>query len=146
MSWKKIVKAPTSNKKGQRYRPNYKGNRPHSYIEDEMMKQIVKGLDLPETNENGEKIEYEEQVDFDVIPSFKVLGNGQYELKIKFKGQLEIWSDDDDAKNAAHIFKVEDIEYEGSTIEAQLEKPFSLDYEFSQYYNGKILLDVFVEQ
>jgi len=144
MNWKKIVKAPTSNREGKRYSPNYKGNRPHSYIEDDMMEQIVKGLDLPKTNEDGEKIEYEEEVDFDLVPSFKSLGNGRYELEIKFEGELKIWAED--AKNAAHIFKVEDIEYESSTIEAQLEKPFSLDYEFSQYYNGKILLDVFVEQ
>ena len=143
MSWKKIVKAPTSNKDGRYSR--YKGSRSYSYIDDDMMEQIVKDLGLPEKNEDGEKIEYEEEVDFDLVPSLKPLGNGQYELEIKFEGQLGIWSDDDNAKNAAHIFKADDIEYESSTIEAQLEKPFSLDYEFSQYYNGKILLEVFVE-
>ena len=144
MNWKDIVKAPTSNKEG-RFLGRYKGNRPYSYIDDDMMEKIVKDLGLPETNEDGEKIEYEEEVDFDLVPSLKPLGNGQYELEIKFEGQLGIWSDDDNAKNAAHIFKADDIEYESSTIEAQLEKPFSLDYEFSQYYNGKILLEVFVE-
>ena len=143
MSWKEIMKAPTSNKEGPYSR--YRGNRPYSYIEDNMMEQIVKDLGLPKTNEDGEKIEYEEEVDFNLVPSLKPLGNGQYELEIKFEGQLKIWSDDDNAKNAAHIFKADDIEYESSTIEAQLEKPFSLDYEFSQYYNGKILLEVFVE-
>lgn len=111
-----------------------------------MMEEIVKDLDLPERNKDGEKIEYEEEIDFNLIPSFKALGNDEYELEIKFEGQLKIWSDDDNAKNAEHIFKVDDIEYESSTIKAQLEKPFSLDYEFSQYYNGKILLDVFVKQ
>ena len=145
MSWKDIVKAPTSNKENARPWRAYKGNREHSYIDDDMMEQIVKDLDLPEKNKDGEKIEYEEEVDFTLIPSFKVLGNGQYELEIKFEGQLKIWSDDDNAKNATHTFTVNDIEYESSTIEAQLEKPFSLDYEFSQYYNGKILLEVFVE-
>ena len=141
MTWKKIIKAPTSNKDGR-----YKGNRGYSYIDDKMMEEIVKDLDLPERNKDGEKIEYEEEIDFNLIPSFKALGNDEYELEIKFEGQLKIWSDDDNAKNAEHIFKVDDIEYESSTIKAQLEKPFSLDYEFSQYYNGKILLDVFVKQ
>lgn len=144
MSWKEIIKAPTSNKDAAPRWSGYKGNREYSYIDDDMMEQIVKGLGLPETNEDGEKIEYEEEVDFELVPFFKALGNGQYELEIKFEGQLKIWAED--ASNAAHTFKVDDIEYESSTIEAQLEKPFSLDYEFSQYYNGKILLDVFEEQ
>ena len=141
MSWKKIMKAPTSNREGPYSR--YRGNRPYSYIEDDMMEQIVKDLGLPETNEDGEKIEYEEEVDFDLVPSLKPVGNGEYELEIKFEGELNIWAED--ANNAAHTFTADDIEYETSTIEAQLEKPFSLDYEFSQYYNGKILLEVFVE-
>tara|TARA_B100000123_G_C25410884_1_gene288596 strand:- start:35 stop:466 length:432 start_codon:yes stop_codon:yes gene_type:complete len=143
MSWKEIMKAPTSNREGPYSR--YRGNRPYSYIEDDMMEKIVKDLGLPETNEDGEKIEYEEEVDFDLVPSLKPVGNGQYELEIKFEGELKIWNDYQNAKNAAHTFTADDIEYESSTIEAQLEKPFSLDYEFSQYYNGKILLEVFVE-
>lgn len=143
MSWKEIVKAPTSNRSAAPRWSGYKGNRPYSYIDDDMMEQIVKDLGLSETTEDGEKIEYEEEVDFNLVPSFKSLGDGRYELEIKFEGELKIWAED--AKNAAHIFTADDIEYESSTIEAQLEKPFSLDYEFSQYYNGKILLDVFVE-
>jgi len=144
MSWKEIIKAPTSNRDAAPRWSGYKGNRPYSYIDDDMMEQIVKCLGLPETTEDGEKIEYEEEVDFTLIPSFKVLGNDQYELEFKFEGDIKIWAED--ASSPAHTFKVGDIEYESSTIEAQLEKPFSIDYEFSQYYNGKILLEVFVVQ
>ena len=143
MSWKDIMKAPTSNRQTPRHR-QYKGNRPYSYIDDDMMEQIVKDLKLPETNEDGEKIEYEEGVDdFMLVPSLKSLGSGQYELEIKFEGEIGIWPDE--ANKAAHIFKADDIEFESTTIEAQLGKPFSLDYEFSQYYNGKIFLEVFIE-
>ena len=144
MSWKEIVKAPTSNKE-RRFIGRYKGNRPYSYIDDNMMEEIVKDLGLPETNEDGEKIEYDEEPDFSLVPSLKVLGNDQYELEIKFEGEIKIWSDDDNAKNAAHTFKADDIEFETTTLELSTEETFELDYEFSQYYNGKILLEVSVK-
>lgn len=60
MSWKKIVKAPTGNRSAAPRWSGYKGNRPYSYIADDMMEQIVKDLGLSETTEDGEKIEYEE--------------------------------------------------------------------------------------
>ena len=144
MSWKEIIKAPTSNRSAAPIWSGYKGNRPYSYIDDDMMEQIVKNLGLPETTEDGEKIEYEEEVDFDLVPSLKPLGNGQYELEIKFEGEVKIWSDNN-AKNAAHTFTADDIEFETITLKLSTEETFELDYEFSQYYNGKILLDVFVK-
>ena len=76
----------------------------------------------------------------------KSLGNNKYELEIEFKGELKIWEDDNDAKNPVHTFTEKDIEFENSTIEANTERPFVLDYEFSQYYGGKIYLDVFVKK
>tara|TARA_R100000734_G_C3260086_1_gene59034 strand:+ start:35 stop:469 length:435 start_codon:yes stop_codon:yes gene_type:complete len=144
MSWKEIIKAPTSNKDAAPRWRGYKGNRPYSYIDDDMMEQIVEDLGLPETDEDGEKIEYEEEPDFSLVPSFKVLGNDQYELEIKFEGEIKIWGED--ARNAAHTFTADDIEYETIILELNTEKPFELDYEFSQYYNGKILLEVFIEK
>lgn len=142
MSWKDIVKAPTENR-AQRF---YRGNRGYSYIDDDDMEAIVNDLNLPKTNEDGEKIEYSEEPDFKLIPSLKSLEDGKYELEIEFKGGLNIWEDDMDAKNPVHTFTEKDIEFEISTIEADIGRPFALDYEFSQYYNGKIYLEVFVEK
>ena len=142
MSWKKIIKAPTSNKDAAPRWSGYKGNRPYSYIDDDMMEQIVKDLGLPETNEDGEKIEYEEEVDFVLVPYIERVEGGEYKLFIRFSGEIKIWNDD----NVAHTFTEDDIEYETTILELNSEKTFELDYEFSQYYNGKILLEVFAEQ
>lgn len=140
MSWEDIIKAPTSNRNS---RFGYSGNRGYSSIDDKMMKDIVKGVGLPETKENGEKIEYDEEEDFNLVPFLRPLGNNVYEYGIKFEGELHIWAED--ASNPAHTFTAEDIEYESSIIEINNEERFSLDYEFSQYHGGKIYLDVFVE-
>lgn len=142
MSWKDIVKAPTENRR----QIFYLGNRGDSYIADGDMEAIVNDLNLPKTNEDGERIEYEEEVDFSLIPSLKSLGDSKYELEIEFKGELKIWEDDNDATKPVHTFTEKDIEFEISTIEANIGRPFVLDYEFSQYNNGKIYLDVFVKK
>lgn len=141
MSWQKIIKAPTTNIK---HDSRYSGNRKFSYIDDRMMEDIVKGEGLPETKENGEKIEYEEEVDFNLVPSLTPLGNNKYVYEINFEGELHIWAEG--ARKPAHTFTSKDIEYESSTIEINNDTSFSLDFEFSQYYGGNIYLDVFVER
>ena len=145
MSWKNIIKAPTLNR-DSKFPASYRGNRNLSYIDDKMMEKIVKDLGLPETDtsvEDGEKIEYEEEPDFRLSPSIKALPNELYELEIKFEGKILIWGES--ARTPAHTFTKDDIEFESFSLDIG-KGLFSLDYEFSQYHNGKIYLEIIIEK
>tara|TARA_R110000751_G_scaffold110364_2_gene207903 strand:- start:1244 stop:1675 length:432 start_codon:yes stop_codon:yes gene_type:complete len=141
MSWQNIIKAPTSNRDTR----SYSGTRKYSYIDDDMMEKIVKDLNLPEMDKDGEKINYEEEDDFHLLPSLELVGEkyyGEYKLVIKFEGEIKVWAEG--ADDPSHIFTVDDIEFESSTIEAITERNFTLDYEYSDYNDGKIWIDVSV--
>ena len=146
MTWKNIIKAPTRNEDTQ-YGVRYKGTRPHSEVDDEMMAKIVKDLNLPKMDKDGEEIDYYEDPDFHLIPSLELVGqkyNGEYKLVIKFEGDLRIFAEG--ADDPSHTFTADDIKFEDSSIEFNNKRPVALDYEFSEYYDGKIYLHVFVEK
>ena len=146
MTWKNIIKAPTRNEDTQ-YGGGYKGTRTHSEVDDEMMAKIVKDLNLPKMDKDGEEIDYYEEPDVHLIPSLELVGEkytGEYKLVIKFEGNIAIWAED--ADDPSHTFTADDIEFENSSIEFNNKWPVALDYELSQYYDGKIYLDVFEEK
>ena len=147
MTWKNIIKAPTRNKNVE-YGSGYTGTRKDSEVDDEMMAKIVKDLNLPKMDKDGEEIDYYEEPDFSLIPSLELVGQerwtGTYKLVIKFEGNIKIFAED--ADDPSHTFTADDIEFENSSIEFNNKWPVALDYEFSQYYDGKIYLDVFEEK
>ena len=94
MTWKNIIKAPTRNEDTQ-YGGGYKGTRTHSEVDDEMMAKIVKDLNLPKMDKDGEEIDYYEEPNVHLIPSLELVGekyNGEYKLVIKFEGDLRIFA------------------------------------------------------
>jgi hypothetical protein len=132
MSWRDIVKAPTSNSRDKDGSWNhYRGKRSTSYMHDNIMASIVKELNLPEGNY------YENWDDFDLDISSTVEYN-TVTLTVKPKGVITIYREDEEL---VHTIKEENIKLEGS-IEIDFNKKFEIDFEFEEFADGVLYLTV----
>ena len=129
MSWKDIIKAPTSNdrKKDGSWNRSYRGNRTWSSMDDGIMADIVKDLGLPE---DGEYYEYYDDFQLDITSTVDF---HTVTINVKPKGVIEIYNEDE---KLVHTFTEDKIKLDGSSIEIELNQKVELDFEFVQYYNG----------
>ena len=129
MSWKNIIKAPTSNdrKKDGSWNPSYRGNRKWSSMHDGIMADIVKDLGLPEDDEYWE---YYDDFQLDITST---VDSHAVTINVKPKGIIEIY---DGSDKVVHTFTEDKIKLDGSSIEIEFNQKVELDFEFVQYYNG----------
>mgnify|MGYP003133676811 CR=1 FL=1 len=118
-------------------------------VSSTLMKKIVNDLELPKEYGDGGKITYTIDPyygDFDMVPSLKSIGNEKYELEIKVEGELQVWDYNVDAQKAIHVFTEKDIVIEDVTIKAEIGKSFELGFDYLDYNNGKIYLEVYAQE
>tara|TARA_R110001592_G_scaffold348547_1_gene642774 strand:+ start:288 stop:716 length:429 start_codon:yes stop_codon:yes gene_type:complete len=137
MSWKKIIKAPTMNRDG---RFGYRGNRKYSDVDDTLMAQIIKDLDLPEKDEDGDTIDYYENYDDFQLDISADIEDHDITITVKPKGEIHIYDDDGDKK--LHTFTEDKIKIEDSSLKIEIDEKMTLDFEFIDYSNKTLYLEV----
>ena len=137
MSWKDIMKAPTANRDA---RFGYSGNRKYSEVDDNLMAQIVKDLDLPEKDEDGDAIDYYENYDDFELDISADIENHDITITVKPKGEIHIYNEEGDKK--LHTFTKDKIKIEDSSLKIEIDEKMTLDFEFVDYSNGTLYLEV----
>ena len=138
MSWKEIMKAPTQNKDS---RFGYRGSREYSAIGDSLMAQIVKDLGLPEKDEEGYEIEYEEDYDYLELDISADIKSPDITITVKPKGKISIYTTDSSSK-PVYTFTEDKIIMEDFSANIEIDKTTTLDFEIVDYSNGKLYLEL----
>ena len=136
MSWKEIMKAPTVNHS----RLGYRGNRKYSDVDDNLMAQIIKDLDLPEKDEDGETIDYFENYDDFQLDISADIEDHDITITVKPKGEIHIYNNDGVKK--LHTFTEDKIKIEDSSLKIEINEKMTLDFEFIDYSNKTLYLEV----
>jgi hypothetical protein len=137
MSWKEIVKAPTLNYQKRGYR----GGAKYSAINDSLMAQIVKGLGLPEKNEDGDEIQYEEDYDYLDLDISADIDSPDITITVKPKGKISIYTSENTI-TPVYTFKEDKIIMEDFSVNIPVGEKVTLDFEIVDFNDGKLYLEL----
>ena len=138
MSWKEIVKAPTPNYQKKRF--IRRGESKYSVIDGNLMAEIVKGLGLPEKDEDGDKIQYEEDYDYLDLDISADIDSPDITITVKPKGKISIYKSEDTI-TPVYTFKEDEIIMDDA-IDIPVGEKVTLDFEIVDFHNGKLYLEL----
>ena len=135
MSWKEIVKAPTPNYRKRGFMR--RGGAKYSVIDGSLMAEIVKGLGLPEKDEDGDKIQYEEDYDYLDLDISADIDSFDITIKVKPKGKISIYKTEDTI-TPVYTFKEDKIIMEDFSVDIPIGEKVTLDFEIVDFRDGKL--------
>ena len=139
MTWKEIVKAPTPNYRKRGFMS--RGGAKYSVIDGSLMAQIVKGLGLPEKDEDGDKIEYEEDYDYLDLDISADIDSPDIAITVKPKGKISIYNSEDTI-TPVYTFKEDEIIMEDFSVDIPIGDKVTLDFEIVDFSDGKLYLEL----